>query len=231
MSGEKILIVEDERDIADLIAFNLEREGYQVVMADSGEEGLSKARNMAPGLVVLDIMLPGINGLDVCRSLKSELNTRHIPIIILTARDEDVDIVTGLELGADDYVTKPFSPKVLVARVRSILRRKTSGPAEEESSTISVGEIGISLEKHEVTASGKRVNLTRTEFSLLYHLARRPGWVHSRSQLIDVLRDGYQAITDRAIDVQVANLRKKLGTCGDYIETVRGAGYRMKEQP
>lgn len=230
MPNQTILIVEDERDIADLIAFNLKREGYSVVMVSSGEEGLRQARAILPDLIVLDIMLPGLNGLDVCRNLKAEPATNSIRIIMLTARDDDIDVVTGLEVGADDYMTKPFSPKVLVARIRAVLRRpvKTAGDAPTVQS---YGELEISVEKRQVTVSGEALNLTHTEFEILCLLARRPGWVFSRSQLIDALRDGQQVVTERAIDVQIVNLRKKLGSCGDYIQTVRGSGYRMKESP
>lgn len=228
MPNQTILIVEDERDIADLIAFNLKREGYSVVMVSSGEEGLRQARAILPDLIVLDIMLPGLNGLDVCRNLKAEPATNSIRIIMLTARDDDIDVVTGLEVGADDYMTKPFSPKVLVARIRAVLRRpvKTAGDAPTVQN---YGELEISVEKRQVTVSGEALNLTHTEFEILCLLARRPGWVFSRSQLIDALRDGQQVITERAIDVQIVNLRKKLGSCGDYIQTVRGSGYRLKE--
>lgn len=228
MPNQTILIVEDERDIADLIAFNLKREGYSVVMVSSGEEGLRQARAILPDLIVLDIMLPGLNGLDVCRNLKAEPATNSIRIIMLTARDDDIDVVTGLEVGADDYMTKPFSPKVLVARIRAVLRRpvKTAGDAPTVQN---YGELEISVEKRQVTVSGEALNLTHTEFEILCLLARRPGWVFSRSQLIDALRDGQQVVTERAIDVQIVNLRKKLGSCGDYIQTVRGSGYRLKE--
>lgn len=230
MSSQTILIVEDERDIVDLIAYNLEREGYKIVPEFSGEEGLRKARAILPDLIVLDIMLPGLSGLDVCRALRSEKTTRSIPIIILTARDEEIDVVTGLELGADDYITKPFSPKVLVARIRAVLRRQIE-TGEDALSVLKSGELTINKEKHQVTVSGGLIEFTQTEFDLLCLLAGRPGWVFSRTQLIDFLRDGQQVITDRAIDVQIVNLRKKLGTCGDYIQTVRGVGYRMKELP
>lgn len=230
MADKRILVIEDEQDIVDLIAYNLEREGFRVESAPSGEEGLSKARVGRPDLVVLDIMLPGMNGLDVCRALRSDEATQGIPIIMLTARDEEIDIVTGLEVGADDYITKPFSPKVLIARIRTVLRRR-KGSAESSSSFLQLGELTIDQGKHIVTVTGNPVELTHTEFELLSVLARRPGWVFSRSQLIDSLRDGQFVITDRAIDVQVANLRKKLGACGHYIETVRGVGYRMTETP
>lgn len=225
-----ILVVEDEQDIAELIAYNLEREGFQVESAHSGEEGLSKAKADHPDLVVLDIMLPEMNGLDVCRALRSDRATQSIPIVMLTARDEEIDVVTGLEVGADDYITKPFSPKVLIARIRAVLRRRRESE-ESRSEFLQVGKLTIDRGKHQVMVTGKAVELTHTEFELLCVLAQRPGWVFSRSQLIDSLRDGQLVITDRAIDVQIANLRKKLGACGHYIQTVRGVGYRMTETP
>ncbi len=230
VTRKRILVVEDEQDIAEMIAYNLEREGFQVESAHSGEEGLSKAKADHPDLVVLDIMLPEMNGLDVCRALRSDRATQGIPIVMLTARDEEIDVVTGLEVGADDYITKPFSPKVLIARIRAVLRRRRESE-ESRSEFLQVGKLTMDRGKHRVMVTGKAVELTHTEFELLCVLAQRPGWVFSRSQLIDSLRDGQLVITDRAIDVQVANLRKKLGACGHYIQTVRGVGYRMTETP
>jgi two-component system phosphate regulon response regulator PhoB len=228
MTGKKILVVEDEQDILDLIVFNLERDGFQVISAQTGEDALTAAREHRPDLVLLDLMLPGINGLDVCRHLRNDENGRNLPIIMLTARDEEVDIVTGLEVGADDYVTKPFSPKVLIARVRAMLRRREKS-ADQPEAPLNLGDLSIDQVRHRVDACGKRVDLTNTEFELLVILSRRPGWVFSRSQLIDLLHGGQHVITERAIDVQVANLRKKLGDCGQYVQTVRGVGYRMQE--
>jgi len=229
-SKSRILVVEDERDIAELIVYNLEREGFRVESTISGEEGLRRAQDDHPDLVVLDIMLPEMNGLDVCRALKSNEATKGISIIMLTARDEDIDVVTGLEVGADDYITKPFSPRVLIARIRSVLRRYKE-VAETKADFLHLGELMIDRGKRKVTVDGSSIELTHTEFELLFVLASRPGWVFSRTQLIDSLRDGQLVITDRAIDVQVANLRKKLAACGHYIQTVRGAGYRMTETP
>lgn len=226
----RILVVEDEKDIVDLIAYNLEREGFRVDTALSGEEGLRKARTESPDLIVLDIMLPEMNGIDVCRALRTDHQTDKIPIIMLTARNEDIDVVTGLEVGADDYITKPFSPRVLIARIRSVIRR-CQETAESDSESVSVGELSVDQGKRQVMVAGEMVELTHTEFELLFVLMSRPGWVFSRTQLIDSLRDGQLVITDRAIDVQVANLRKKLGACGHYVQTVRGVGYRMTETP
>ena len=229
MSKETILIVEDEADLAEVVAYNLEREGYSVLKARTGEEGLKTAGSRLPALILLDLMLPGIGGLDVCRLLKSDDKTRNIPVIMMTARAEDADVVAGLELGADDYVTKPFSPRVLVARVRATLRRRKSDK-DEKSAVIEVGNLRLDLTRHQATVAGKRVELTATEFELLLVLARRPGWVFSRSQLIDSLCDGQHVITDRAIDVQIANIRKKLGPASEFVETVRGVGYRMRDE-
>ena len=231
MAEKKILVIEDERDIADVIAFNLGRDGFAVVTASSGEEGLKAAKGKSPHLIVLDIMLPGMSGLDVCRILKQDAATRGIPIIILTARNEDIEIVTGLEVGADDYITKPFSPKVLAARIRAVLRRREAAGPEIGSSQIRLGDLLIDPTRRRVTADDDDVDLTFTEFELLSLLARRPGWVFSRSQLIDALREGEHVITDRAIDVQIANLRRKLGRCSHYVQTVRGVGYRITEAP
>jgi two-component system phosphate regulon response regulator PhoB len=225
---KKILIIEDEEDIHELIAYNLKQDGYEVVSAYSGIEGLEKVIPEKPDLVLLDIMLPVMNGLDVCRAMKSNDKIAHIPIVMLTAKNEDVDIITGLELGADDYITKPFSPRVLTARIRAILRRGTLSK-DADSGIISIGHLVIDEGRHEVRLQDRVINLTLTEFQILCIVARRPGWVFSRAQLIDELREGHHVITDRAIDVQITNLRKKLGEFGKYIETVRGVGYRMRE--
>jgi len=219
--------VDDEEDILELLNYNLTREGYQVLMAQSGEQALEAAQSELPGLIILDLMLPGIDGLDVCRELKKDSKTQNIPIIMLTAKGEEADIVTGLELGADDYVTKPFSPKVLLARVRSVLRR--SVVPKEEGKKIKIHDLVIDAGRHEVLAAGERVELTYTEFEILQLLAGRPGRVYTRYQIVDAIRGTEYAVTDRAVDVQIVALRKKLGACGKYIETVRGIGYRFKD--
>ena len=228
MGNKKILIIEDETDIVEFVTFNLIRDGFDVISAKTGEEGLKKALTEMPDLILLDIMLPGLNGLDVCRALKNKEQTHHIPIVMLTARNEDVDIITGLEIGATDYVTKPFSPKVLIARLRAILRHDDEN-IKNDTARIIFRDITIDQGKHTVSVKDNPIQLTLTEFQILLVLIRRPGWVFSRTQMIDELREGHQVITDRAIDVQIANLRKKLGSCGDYVETVRGIGYRMVE--
>ncbi len=228
MSSVQILVVEDESDIVELLKFNLEREGYRVESALTGELGLTMARKLLPDLILLDIMLPERGGMDVCRELKADKYTRAIPVIMMTARSEEADIVSGLEVGADDYITKPFSPRVLVARVRAALRRQEVN-AEEGDAFIKAGDITIDAGRHEVKAAGIRIDLTPTEFQLLTVLARRPGWVFSRNQLMDEVRGGEVITTDRAVDVQVVGLRKKLGDYGTYIETVRGVGYKYRE--
>ena len=228
MAKEKILVVDDEEDILELLKFNLSREGYQVSCAASGEEALSQVRSKAPDLMVLDLMLPGIDGLEVAKSLKEDPETKNIPIVMLTAKGEEADIVTGLELGADDYITKPFSPRILVARVRAVLRRNTKEPPDE-TSVLRVHDLEIHPGRHEVLVNGKSISLTFTEFGVLSYLVRRPGWVFTRFQIVDAVRGDDYFVTDRSVDVQIVGLRKKLGPAGKYIETVRGVGYRFKE--
>jgi two-component system phosphate regulon response regulator PhoB len=230
MPKERILVVDDEEDILELVRYNLAKEGYHVTGAITGEEALRKARTEAFDLIVLDLMLPGIDGLEVTKKLNAGEKTHNIPIVMLTAKGEEADIVTGLELGADDYITKPFSPRVLIARVRTALRRQTSRP-EDETAVIHIHELEIHPGRRSVLAAGQPVDLTYTEFQVLYILARRPGWVFTRGQIVDAVRgDGYP-VTDRSVDVQIVGLRKKLGAYGEYIETVRGVGYRFRENP
>jgi two-component system phosphate regulon response regulator PhoB len=228
MSKEYLLVVEDEEDIQELLAFNLQREGYQVQVAPTGEEALKAVRSRVPDLILLDLMLPGIDGLEICRILKGNADTRAIPIVMVTAKGEESDIIAGLELGADDYVTKPFSHKVLVARVRNVLRRRER-PVEDESATLQVHDLLIHPGRHEVLLSGAPLDLTFTEFGVLHYLARRPGWVFTRSQIVQAVHGSDYPVTDRSVDVQIAGLRKKLGLAERYVETVRGIGYRFKE--
>ena len=228
MSKEKILVVDDEEDILELVRYNLTREGYNVLCASTGEEGLNKAKSKLPDLIILDLMLPGIDGLDVARSLKNDNNTKNIPIIMLTAKGEEADVVTGLEMGADDYISKPFSPRILTARVKAVLRRK-SKPVNSEKEIIEINEIKIHTGRHEVLVSDEPVQLTFTEFGILSFLVKRPGWVFTRSQIVDAVKGDDYFVTDRSVDVQIVGLRKKLGSAGKYIETVRGVGYRFKE--
>jgi two-component system phosphate regulon response regulator PhoB len=228
MAKERILVVDDEEDILELVRYNLTREGYQVSGAASGEAALKKAQSENFDMIVLDLMLPGIDGLEVAKQLKNRAATKSVPIIMLTAKGEEADIVTGLEIGADDYVTKPFSPRVLIARVRTVLRRKTLEP-EMEGKIITVHNLQIHPGRRSVSIDDDPIDLTYTEFQVLYVLARRPGWVFTRSQIVDAVRGSDYPVTDRSVDVQIVGLRKKLGDYGSYIETVRGVGYRFKE--
>jgi len=227
MHDTQILVVEDEEDILELVSFNLKKEGYQVKGVTSGEEALHEVRRKIPSLIILDLMLPGVNGFDVCKSLKGDPKTKVVPIVMLTARSEEADIVIGLELGADDYLTKPFSPRELIARVRAILRRSKADISDHEILK-KVHDIEINVKRHEVLISGNQVNLTSTEFRLLCLLADRPGWVFTRDQIVGAVHDQEYAVTDRSVDVMIVGLRRKLGPSGQYIETVRGVGYRMK---
>jgi two-component system, OmpR family, alkaline phosphatase synthesis response regulator PhoP len=230
MSKERILVVDDEEDILELVRFHLAREGYQLTLAATGEEALKKAKHETFDLVVLDLMLPGLDGLEVAKALKTDTRTNSVPIVMLTAKGEDADVVSGLEIGADDYVTKPFSPRVLTARVKAVLRRRSKA-IPDDTKVITIHELEIHPGRRTVLAGGKALELTYTEFQLLSVLARRPGWVFTRSQIVDSVRGSDYPVTDRSVDVQVVGLRKKLGTYGDYIETVRGVGYRFKEKP
>jgi two-component system alkaline phosphatase synthesis response regulator PhoP len=228
MANEPILVVDDEEDILELVRYNLQREGYRVLCSKSGEEALELARSKQPDLIVLDLMLPGMDGLAVTKALKSGDQTKEIPIVMLTAKGEESDIVAGLELGADDYVTKPFSPRILAARVRAVLRRKLK-ELPEDASVLRILDLVIHPGRHEVLSKGKSVQLTFTEFGILHYLAKRPGWVFTRSQIVDAVKGDDYPVTDRSVDVQIVGLRKKLGSAGKYIETVRGVGYRFKE--
>jgi len=227
MSKASILVVDDEEDIRELVQLNLDREGYRVLTCESGEQALAVIRSKTPDLIVLDLMLPGIDGLEVCKRLKADPGLQQIPVVMLTAKGEESDIVAGLELGADDYITKPFSGKVLVARVRRLLRKATE--ASEEKGLVKVHDLVIDPGRHEVTVSGQAVTLTLTEFNILHTLARRPGQVFTRYQIVDSIHGDDYLVTDRAVDVQIVALRRKLGPCGRLIETVRGVGYRFKD--
>jgi len=228
MPKKHICLVEDEEDIREVVEYNIRKEGYTVTAVGSGEEALEAIKSDVPDLVLLDLMLPGIDGLEVCRTLKKDNRTEQVPIIMVTAKGEESDIVTGLELGADDYITKPFSPKVLVARVRAVLRRNAQ-QMPDEGDVIRIHNIEINPGRREVLVDGKAVELTYTEFGVLHILARRPGWVFTRYQIVNSVRGEDYPVTDRSVDVQVVGLRKKLGSAADYIETVRGVGYRFRE--
>jgi two-component system, OmpR family, alkaline phosphatase synthesis response regulator PhoP len=230
MAKEHILIIEDEEDLLALVHYNLVREGYRVTCAVNGEEGLQAARQELPDLLLLDLMLPGIDGLEVCRRLRKDPQLQALPVIMLTARGEEADVVAGLELGADDYVTKPFSPRILISRVRAVLRRRREEPqADVAAEVLNVYELSIHPGRNEVLVEGLPVELTFTEFRVLHLLAARPGWVFTRYQIVNAVRGEDYSVTDRAVDVQIVGLRKKLGSCGKYIETVRGVGYRFKD--
>jgi len=229
MSKERILVIEDEEDILALVHYNLVKAGYHVDCATSGEDGFQKARSNLPDLVLLDLMLPGMDGLEVCRRLRQSPDNQSCAIIMLTARGEENDIVKGLELGADDYLPKPFSPQVLLARIRAVLRRRQSTDSPEADRPITAHGIVIHPGRNKVTVAGENIALTVMEFRILALIATRPGWVFTRTQIVDAIHGEGYAVTDRAVDVQIVGLRKKLGTCGDCIETVRGIGYRFKE--
>ena len=229
MSKPKILVIEDESDILEVITYNLEREGHKVISCRNGEQGLSRIRTDNPDLVILDLMLPGMDGVEVCRQVKNDPVTRAIPVIMVTAKAEESDIVLGLGIGADDYITKPFSPKELVARVKVVLRR---GPLREQSGggeRVVRGELTIDLGRHEATISGVLLTLTPTEMRLLHFLASHPGRVFPRSHLLSRVIGEDAIVTDRNIDVHVRALRQKLGDAADVIETVRGVGYRFAD--
>jgi len=230
-SDTHILLVEDEQDLLELLRYNLTREGFSVETAMTGEDGLKKARKMGKqlDLVLLDLMLPGIDGLEVCRTLKGRDHTSGIPVIMLTAKGEEADIVKGLEYGADDYIAKPFSPRVLLARIIAVLRRSEGASRNDNSSVIEVGSVQIDTERHEVLVKGEQVTLTATEFKLLSLLASKAGRVFTRQQIIGTIHEGYAAVTDRSVDVQVVSIRRKLGEAGRNIETVRGVGYRFRD--
>jgi two-component system phosphate regulon response regulator PhoB len=226
----QILIIEDEEDIRELVRYNLEREGFSVSEAESGEDGLKSVSQKKPDLVLLDLMLPGKDGLQICRELKQNSSLNSIPVVMMTAKGEEGDIVIGLELGAEDYVVKPFSPKVLVARVKAVLRRKATPTSVSGEDVLRVLDIVIHPGRHEVTVSGKPVDLTASEFGILHFLARRPGWVFTRYQIVDAVHGDDYPVTERSVDVQIVGLRKKLKKAGENIETVRGVGYRFKDE-
>lgn len=228
MSRNRILIVEDDKDIRELMEYNLGKDGFDVSGVESGEEALEAVGRNLPELVVLDLMLPGIDGFEVCRRLKGSEASSHVPIVIVSAKGEEADIVTGLELGADDYLTKPFSPKILVARVRAVLRRRARQIPKEED-VLQVLDLTIHPGRREVVYDDERIELTNTEFKVLHLLARRPGWVFTRYQIVDRVHGEHYPVTERSVDVQIVGLRRKLGKAAEYIETVRGVGYRFRD--
>lgn len=228
MANNTVLVVDDERDILELIRYNLEKEQFTVQTVETGEDALRLARETGPDLIILDIMLPGMNGTEVCKRLKSDQQSRDIPVLMLTAKSSSSDMVNGLELGADDYVAKPFIPSVLLARVRAVLRRAQRNEAASAApARIQVHDILIDVSRHEVSAGDTPVSLSATEFAILEFLARNPGWVFSRNRIIDAVKGEDYPVTERSVDVQILGLRKKLGDYGRHIETVRGVGYRL----
>lgn len=242
MAKACILVVEDDPDILELVSFNLGREGWQVLKAESGEAGLQMLRNTSVDLILLDIMLPNLDGIEVLKRIKADPRTAAIPVIMATARGEDHDVVVGLELGADDYVVKPYSPRVLVARIKKRLHGQDGQIPPGAGSPAAAGGHGLArvlelppfrldIGRHEARADGSVLDLSATEFALMELFIGHPGIVFSRSQIIEAVRGSDYPVTDRAVDVQILGLRKKLGTHGDRIETIRGVGYRLKDSP
>lgn len=233
MSRMKMLVVEDEPEIAELLRFHLAREGFDVTIVQSGRAALRRIETDTPDLVLLDLMLPDLDGLEVCRRLKQRAETRHLPILIVSAKGEEADIVAGIELGANDYVTKPFSPRVLMARVKNILRRHdTEGADAHEPAnaiTLSNGALVIDPDRYVVTAQGKPIELTATEFGILQFLAKHPGFVRTRDQIISAVHGDDTVLSSRTVDVHVTALRRKLGELGSMIQTVRSVGYRLSD--
>ena len=226
MAKEKILIVEDDADIIEMITYNLRKEGYKTASVLDGEEAIYSVKKQMPDLIILDLMLPGIDGLEVCRNLRGKESTSQIPIIMLTAKSQETDKVVGLELGADDYITKPFSPRELIARIKAVLRR--SRPSFHKK-RIEIGGLVIDSLKYKVTVFGKNISFTPKEFKLLEFMAQRPGIILSRDKILDNVFGYDSVIYDRTIDTHMKSLRKKLGKARDYIETIRGVGYKFKE--
>ncbi|MFQ5470884.1 MAG: response regulator [Gammaproteobacteria bacterium] len=224
-----ILVIDDERDILELVDYNLRSAGYRVRLAENAEDGLEKIRHKLPDLLVLDLMLPGLSGLDLCRTLKSDRDTGDMPIVMLTARGDEFDIVTGLELGADDYITKPFSPKVLLTRIAAVLRRAEESDSSNQSKAVHYHNIYLHPGRREVKVDNQEIELTYTEFEILNLLINHPGWVFTRNQIVDKVRGDNYPVTERSVDFQFVGLRKKLGDAGKFIQTVRGVGYRMIE--
>ena len=227
MSQQTILIIEDERALVEVLTYNFRKEGFDVHSATDGQDGLRRAQTTLPDLIVLDLMLPVIEGLEVCRVLKSGVRTRDIPLLMLTARSEEVDEIVGFQMGADDYVTKPFKIKPLIQRIKALLRRKKT--ATSEADVVAAGGIEIDRSQHRAIADGQELNLTPTEFRLLWALVRQPGRAFSRHELMETALGDDALVLERTIDVHVKSLRQKLPDRADQIETVRGVGYRFRE--
>ncbi len=229
MRKATILVIEDDKDIVEVVRYNLEREGFRVLDSGDGEQGLQAAVRNKPDLILLDLMLPGVDGLEVCRRVRTHDDLRGTPVVILTAKGEESDVVIGLELGADDYLSKPFSPRELVARLKAVLRRAIRAEEAGERSRIEIGDVVLDSSRYELKVAGELVALTRAEFRLLWALAQRPGRVFPRDELIDKITAGESYIIDRNVDVHISSIRRKLGKAGDLIVTVRGIGYKCKD--
>ncbi|MFT7186204.1 MAG: two-component system alkaline phosphatase synthesis response regulator PhoP [Pseudohongiellaceae bacterium] len=227
MQNKQIVVVEDEPDILEVLCYNLKREGYQVFESLDGREGLALIEQKVPDIVILDLMLPGIDGLEICRKLKSNSRTQHIPIIMVTAKGEESDVVLGLGVGADDYIPKPFSPKELIARVKAVLRRGVKAEQPMNKGRIDINGLEIDSRKHQVRIDGNALKMTASEFRLLFCLASHPGQVFSREQLLNHTTSEEVAVVDRNIDVHIRSIRKKIGDNRSFIETIRGVGYRF----
>lgn len=225
----RILVVEDDMDIQELVRYNLQKTGYHVESAFDGETGIQKTMVFKPDLILLDIMMPKLNGIEACRRLKADSATAGIPVVFMTAKTEEGNIITGLDAGAQDYICKPFNIRVLLARVRACLRKSNPSLSDDARPVVTYRALEINPGLHTVKLHGAPIDLTATEFRLLYFLAEYPGRVYTREQIIDAVRGDDYAVTDRAVDVQVAGLRKKLGDFGEFVETVRGVGYRLRE--
>ncbi len=228
MTKARIVVVEDEEDIRELLEYVLTREGFAVTSVSDGRKGLAEVRKQLPDLVLLDLMLPGMDGLEVCSQLKQDEDTREVAVVMLTAKGEESDIVVGLRLGADDYVTKPFSSKELVARLQAVIRRTSTAPSQEDQ-TIQHGPIRIDPNRHQAWSGDESLDLTATEFKILHHLARQPGRVFTRDQILSAARGDQAVATDRSVDAHIRTIRKKLGDNRAMIETIHAVGYRLKE--
>lgn len=226
----KILIIEDDKDIAELVEFNLKQENFRVQTASNGSKGLAKAKESKPDLIILDLMLPDMGGFDICKALKADESTKKIPVLILTAKSEEIDRIVGFEVGADDYLTKPFSPRELVLRIKAVLRRSQKESQNEPDEEMMFDQLRIIPEKHQILVGKEEVKLTAIEFKLLVHLFKNRGRVSSRDNLLDKVWGYDTALTTRTVDTHIKRLRQKLGLAGDYIETVRGVGYRFVEK-
>ncbi len=229
MSTPSILVVDDEKDIQELLEYNLVRNSYKVLCVGTGEDALREAREKLPNMIILDLMLPGVDGLEVCKRLKNDHKTEHIPIIMLTARGEEADVVVGLELGADDYIAKPFSPRVVLARMKAVLRRREQESNGGGELLVKSGGLTINSQRHEAAINGRALTLTALEMRILSTLARQPGRVFTRYQIVESTQGVGVGVTDRSVDVHIVSLRRKLGEDANLIETVRGVGYRFAE--